>query len=235
MKLKPVNRVSVVESVTERLLSLISSGKVKPGERLPSEHELAEQLGVGRTSIREALRSLSILGLIEPRAGRGTIVISPLVISLGSDLKKVITQWALLDIFEVRILLETHAAARAARRATPEDIGSIERAALAVEKKAKAGKSYFSENLNFHLRIADASHNPVLAHSLSSMISSLRDVRESATLAQSVQADLDDHRRILGAIRSREPGSAEQAMRLHLERNVGELVGATKALSRQLD
>src|SRR4051794_5078008 len=107
LKLKPVSRVSVVESVTERVLALITSGEVKPGERLPPEYELAQQLGVGRSSVREALRSLLILGLVEARTGRGTVVMATRPIPSGSDLPRAIMKWGLLDTFEVRILLET--------------------------------------------------------------------------------------------------------------------------------
>lgn len=226
-KLKPISRVSVVENVTERVLTLISSGEVKPGERLPSEHELSNLLGVGRSSIREALRSLSILGIIEARPGRGTIVAASQPRPPGGDLQRFVMQWGLSDIFEVRVLLESHAALRAAERATNEDIEAIEVAAAALEKKAKAGKSYFSENLNFHLRVADASRNPVLVHSLASIIGSLRDVRETATASQHVLDDIEDHRRILAAIKAKKANAAEGLMRDHLERNVKEIITAT--------
>lgn len=228
MKLDPINRVSVVESVTERILTLISSGQVKPGEKLPSEHDLAGKLGVGRSSIREALRSLAIMGVVEAHSGRGTIVLSPGVQSLGNDVQKAITQWGLLDVFEVRLLLESHAAERAARCATDDDMQAITDAARAVEKKARAGKSYFPENLRFHLRIADASGNRFLAYSLNSIIGNLRDVREVATLSLRAQDDVEDHRKIVDAIRARRPSAARKAMRVHLERNAKEITDTIK-------
>ncbi|MGE4250253.1 MAG: FadR/GntR family transcriptional regulator [Parvibaculaceae bacterium] len=231
MKLDPINRVSVVETVTERILSLISSGQVKPGERLPSEHSLAALLGVGRSSIREALRSLAIIGVVESQSGRGTVVLSPSV--AGKDIKAAITEWGLIDIFEVRLLLETDAAERAAQRAGDDDVQAIADAAHAVEKRIAAGKAYFSENVRFHLKIAEASHNPVLAYSLNSIIGNLRDVRELATMHLRSQDDIEDHARILAAIRARDASAAGKAMREHLERNVREITEAMKTRSGQ--
>lgn len=218
-KLPPVNRVSVVESVTERVLTLINSGRINAGERLPSEQELAEQLGVGRSSIREALRSLFVLGLVEARAGRGTIVTSTNAWR-GGDRPKAVVHWGVRDIFEVRILLETRGAERAAMKASEAEIESIAKAAQALERRARTGKGYFSENLVFHMRVAEASHNPVLSYSLSGIIGRLRDVREKATEVQPVEADLEEHRQIIEAIRLRDPSTARDVMRRHLERNI---------------
>ena len=76
MILEKVSRVTVVDSVTERLISLITEGHIKPGERLPSEQSLMEQLQVGRSSVREALRGLALVGIVESRPRRGTVVVS---------------------------------------------------------------------------------------------------------------------------------------------------------------
>ena len=180
-------------------------------------------------AVREALRSLSVIGIIESRPRRGTTVVSQTGNSFGDDLRNSLTKSGLADVFEVRLLLERHAASRAAQHATPAELDSIAAAADAVERRAKAGRSYFSENARFHLKIAEAAHNPVLAHCLQSIISSLRDVREhaNALICGMPEQDIDDHRRILKAIRSHNVGGARRSMEAHLSRT------ARKLLDRQ--
>jgi GntR family transcriptional repressor for pyruvate dehydrogenase complex len=225
MKLEPINRVTVVETVTERLLSLITEGHVRPGERLPSESELMEQLRVGRSSVREALHGLALVGIVEAKPRRGRIVISPTASWIERNLQQSLTAWALRDLFEVRILLESRAAERAAKMATEAEIKAIAMSAKAVERRIEKSESYFAENADFHLKIAAAAHNPVLANCLASMIGSLRDVRERMNLIQSEtpRRDIDDHRRILGGtIQSLEvpkaAGASSRATRHRIER-----------------
>src|SRR5690349_6320061 len=99
------SRVSVVDTVTERLASLISEGHIRPGERLPSEQELMAQLQVGRSSIREAIRRMALIGVLESRHKRGTIVLSP-VAGVRRHPARQLAHWALKDLFAVRAALE---------------------------------------------------------------------------------------------------------------------------------
>ena len=99
--LERVSRVSVVDTVTERLASLISEGHIRPGERLPSEQELMTQLQVGRSSVREAIRGLALIGVVETRQKRGTIVLSP-VDGAPRHPARPLAHWALKDLFAVR-------------------------------------------------------------------------------------------------------------------------------------
>lgn len=231
MKLERINRVTVVESVTERLVSLITEGHIKHGERLPSEAELMEQLQVGRSSVREALRGLALVGIVESRPRRGTIVVSPTATSLGRNLQKSLTYWALKDLFEVRVLLEGHAAATAAQVATKTEIKTIEATAEAVERRIAANQSYFAENAEFHLKVAGASHNPVLTNCLTSIIGSLRDVRERMNVMRSEmpKRDAEDHRQIIEAIRARNATKARKLMEAHLNRTIQSLEPAKPA------
>lgn len=225
MKLERVSRVTVVETVTERLVSLITEGHIKPGERLPSEQVLMEQLQVGRSSVREALRGLALVGIVESRPRRGTIVVSPSATSVGRHLRKSLTYWALKDLFEVRILLEGHAAASAALVATKAEITAIKACAEAVENRIESNGSYFAQNAEFHLKIAEASHNPVLVKCLSSIIGSLRDVRERVNVMQDEMPkhDVSDHRGIVDAINTRNAGRARKLMEEHLSRVIQSL------------
>lgn len=217
--------VSISESVTEHIVSLISEGKIRPGERLPSEHDLMRQLDVGRSSVREAMRGLAMMGIVEAKRRRGTIVISPVSNSFGDRIDQSITYWAVKDLFDVRALLEGQAAATAARMATAEDMKKVEKCALAVEKKIKSGSMYFDDNTKFHLSIATASRNPVLVYCLRSLIGSFRDVRMqfNRRLIDMPERDIKEHRRIVEAIKAGDPQRARRYMRAHMNSYLAQL------------
>lgn len=224
-RLERARRVSVVESVTEKLIAYITEGQLKPGDRLPSEYELMEQLEVGRSSIREAIRGLALVGIVEARPRRGMIVTSPMSNVRGQQLKWPITYWALKDLFAVRLLLEGYAAQEAARSAGPEEIDRISAAAESVERKIEKRQPYFRENADFHLEIAKATHNPVLLNCLQMIIGGLRDVREPSDLVLRGTPELDmrDHKLILSAIRERRPEQARRLMEAHLQSTIENL------------
>jgi len=224
-RLERARRVSVVESVTERLIAYITEGQLEPGDRLPSEYELMEQLQVGRSSIREAIRGLTLVGIVEARPRRGMIVTSPASNIRGQELKWPITYRALKDLFAVRLLLEGYAAQEAARTAAPEEIESISAAAASVERKIERSLPYFRENADFHLEIAKVTHNPVLLNCLQMIIGGLRDVREPCDLAMPGTPELDvrDHHLILNAIREHRPEQARRRMEAHLRSTVENL------------
>ena len=222
VKLERVSRVSVVDTVTERLASLISEGHIRPGERLPSERELMAQLQVGRSSIREAIRGLALIGMVEARQKRGTIVLSPASDALVPGLARPLAHWALEDLFAVRAALEGLAAELAARAATPAELAAIQRHAASIEERIAQGRSYFSENRAFHLGIAEASHNAVLVNCLSIVIGGLRDVRERMNLIQdgTPSRDIAEHRQIVAALSAGAPAKARRLMEAHLLRAV---------------
>jgi len=222
VKLERVNRVSVVDTVTERLASLISEGHIKPGERLPPERELMAQLQVGRSSIREAIRGLTLIGMVEARQKRGTIVLSPAAGADRPGLARPLAHWALEDLFAVRAALEGLAAELAARTATPAELDAIARHAASIEARIAQGRSYFNENRAFHLGIAEASHNAVLVNCLSIVIGGLRDVRERMNLIQdgTPSRDIAEHRQIVAALGDRAPAKARRLMEAHLLRAV---------------
>jgi GntR family transcriptional regulator, transcriptional repressor for pyruvate dehydrogenase complex len=209
---------SISETVTDHVVSLISEGKIRPGERLPSEHDLMRQLNVGRSSVREAIRGLAMMGIVEPRRRRGTIVVSPVSNAFGDRIDRSIVYWAVRDLFEVRAILEGQAAAMAATLATTDDIGQIEKSAAVVEQKIRSGSLHFDHNTKFHLAIARASHNPVLVFCLQSLIGSFRDVRLqfNETLLDMPERDIEEHRKIVEAIKSRDPKRARRSMQVHM-------------------
>jgi GntR family transcriptional repressor for pyruvate dehydrogenase complex len=208
--------------VLDQILAEIREGRIKPGERLPSERVLMEAFAVGRSTVREALQGLVTLGLVSNRQGRGAIVTiqaaSPLaLLRRNIDLEQ-LKKRALLDLLEVREALEGKAAEFAARRATADDIANLERQHEAVERDVVLERSYFRANALFHKAVATAAHNPVLAESIKLLIGQVKDYRERLMreIALMPHRDVREHLAILTAIRRRDAGRARDAMVAHI-------------------
>lgn len=230
IRLEPAKRVPLSQVVFDQLLGRIRDGSLRPGDRLPSEHELMRMLSVGRSSVREALRILITMGLIETKPGRGAIVTvrhrNPLAhLDVSGRSMEHVQKWALLDLLEVRECLEGHAALLAAARATPQDLIAIEGFALEVEKQIADGRTYFKSNAAFHLAIARASHNNILSESVRHLIGQVRAFRERLMreLHDMPERDVAEHREILEAIQLHDPERARQAV-IHHIRNFAQLV-----------
>jgi GntR family transcriptional repressor for pyruvate dehydrogenase complex len=211
--------------VLDQVLTQIRDGLLRPGDRLPSEHELMRMLSVGRSSVREALRGLIFLGLVDTRPGRGAVVLSrvssPLAHLQAHRLSiERVQRSALLDLLEVRESLEGQAAELAARRATLEDLADIQARATEVEQEIAAGRIYSSSNVQFHLAIARAAHNNVLRESLGHLLRQLRNFRERTIreIPQISRRDVVEHRAIVEAIRSRHAAQARRAVIRHIRR-----------------
>jgi GntR family transcriptional regulator, transcriptional repressor for pyruvate dehydrogenase complex len=223
--LKPATRVPLSQVVLDQVLAQIRDRSLRPGDRLPSEYELMRMLGVGRSSVREALRGLISLGLVDTRPGRGAVVLSRASSPLehlrdqGLSIER-IQQSTLLDLLEVRESIEGQAAELAARRATREDLAAIEARATELERQIAAGRIYSSSNVEFHLAVAHASRNSVLKESLKHLLGQLREFRERTVreIPQMPRRDLLEHRAIVEAIRRRQPGRARRAVILHIRR-----------------
>jgi len=160
--LKPVSRSTLTDDIIEQIKKLILDGHLKPGDRLPSERELGEQLAVGRTSVREALKAVSSLGLIR-RTTEGTFVNQDTLPSLREQLSYSLLskKTTVREVFETRHLFEIGLAALAAQRATDEDIKAMENA-LAIDKRSDDVASFVNADLAFHTAIAEAAQNRIL-------------------------------------------------------------------------
>src|SRR5271168_4636766 len=164
MKIKPINKVSISEEIAQQIMDLIASGDLKPGQRLPAERELCKQFGTGRSSLREALRCLSIMGVLDARVGEGTSI----AIDGGKFLGKVV-EWRLItekhdiqNLLEVRVALEGVAAEKAALLASAEDIAALDSLIEKMQSAAKDAKRFALLDLKFHITIAQASENTLL-------------------------------------------------------------------------
>ena len=214
--LSPIERTSAVSSVAKLLLDELSSGGFAPGTRLPAERELANSLKVGRSTLREAMAALDLLGIIEIRPGSGSY--------LKADSNELLPQalkWGLMlgqpgteDLIEVREHLEILAATLAAARATDDD---VERLGAFVDGMRTAGNDvakFVEADLGFHLETAAIARNSVLSDILYSVRSLLlawfdRTLRVAGT----IEATLAEHEEVFEAIRDRSPQRAEAAMK----------------------
>lgn len=213
-----IRRRKVYEAVAEQIERLILR-KLKPGDKLPSERELADMLHVSRSSIRDAIRSLELMGLVEPRQGAGTIVCEPIDPSIKPFAKALKHRQELVgELLDFRKMLEPPLAARAAKHASLDEISEMEETLLRQEAKIAAGQPGIAEDAEFHYRIALASGNNVVLKVLDLVIDLLSDTRQRALQVPGrPQKSLAGHRRILAAIKRRDGEAANSAMRRHIE------------------
>lgn len=220
-----IRRNKVYEEVARQIERLILK-KLQPGDKLPSERELAETLGVSRGSIRDAIRSLELLGLVEPRQGAGTIVREVTADALVNPLANMLVRQReqVVELLDFRKMLEPPLAGRAAVHASSEEISELEEILERQEAKLSKGNLAIAEDSDFHYSVALASGNTVVLKLLDVLMDMLRDTRErSLQLAGRPQKSLAGHKRILGAIKRRDAEAATAAMRRHIE-DVEEIV-----------
>ena len=218
--LEPVRHRKVYEEVATRIRRLIADGQLKPGDKLPPERELAAALGVSRTSVRDAIRTLQVSGLLEPRQGEGTVVrelsTEKLVAPIASAL--LARRDLLADLLDVRKMIEPAMARQAAHRATADEIRQMEAILTRQAAKLEAGGLAVEEDSAFHDMIARASRNQVVLKVIDVLMDLLRDGRErSLQVRGRPQRSLRGHRQILEAIRRRDDDAAARAMLSHLE------------------
>ena len=222
--LKNFQEISVetpVDKIIGQIRSLISSGQLKPGDRLPSERKLAERLGVGRTHVRDAIAKLEFYGILKTMPQSGTVVEGIGITALEGLITDVlkIEESEFVDLVETRVLLETQAARMAAQRRTTEDIINMKNALDAYEAKVKQDLPAVEEDLLFHLTIAEAGRNTVLKSLMLIITPDIvknfqkLDVCKDGRFYQS----LEEHKIILDYIVNQKPEEAAKAMEEHLQ------------------
>jgi GntR family transcriptional regulator, transcriptional repressor for pyruvate dehydrogenase complex len=220
-----VRRNRVYEEVAKQIERLILK-KLQPGDKLPSERELAETLRVSRGSIRDAIRGLELMGMVEPRQGTGTIVkeisAESVVNPFATALKR--RKELVGELIDFRKMLEPPLAARAATHASADEIAEMEQILERQEAKQNQGDAAVDEDTEFHYSVALASDNSVVLKVIDILMEQLRDTRaRSLQVEGRPQKSLGGHRRILAAIKRRDSEAAQAAMRRHLE-DVEEIV-----------
>jgi GntR family transcriptional repressor for pyruvate dehydrogenase complex len=213
----------VADKVAEQLRGLISDGRVKVGDRLPSERELAEQMGVSRISIREALQQLEMQGMLEIVHGGGSIVRN----ITGQEIRKTLELFLerdpkrVLELAELRAFMEAWAAREAARHRTEAELGAIRGYLEEMERDFERGQIRYDVDFKYHTEIAGATHNTIYLHLIDNIYSlinySIKIHHEEVFTGRDDQETiLNHHRNIFNAIRDRNPDAAEVAMKEHL-------------------
>jgi len=215
----PIRKTKVYEEVVEQIQRRILEGGLKPGDRLPAERDLAEAFGVSRTSVRDAIRVLELIGQVKPRHGEGTVVRDVSPDSLVTPLSSVLVRnGALLaELLDVRLMLEPPVAARAAVHVSEEEVAHIRQILRRQEARIRQGGLPIEEDSEFHYAIAKAAKNTVVLKVLDTLMDLLRESRErSLQVSGRMQKSLSGHRHILDAISRRDADAAEAAMRQHI-------------------
>ncbi len=217
---RPIERQKTYELVAASLLAEISSRRLKPGDTLPPERELVQTYGVGRSSVREALRILESKGLIESN-GSGTFAVSTMTNLLDRSLDLLVTveEADHAELFEVRRILEGEAAALAASRRSKGQLRQMDVAIAAMENGLDSEETFITADLQFHLIVAEATRNRVIQHLMNAIRSLLhRSLASSYHIAGSPERAIEMHRLILEAIEAQHPEEARQRMQEHVAR-----------------
>lgn len=208
---------TLAEQAAEGLLELIQNKRYVPGDKLPTEGELSELLGVGRNTVREAVRILVSRNIVTVRQGAGTfvseklgVVDDPFGFSLVKDRRKLTK-----DLIQVRTILEPAIAALAAQNADPEEIDKLEKILLEIESLITQKKDYADKDVEFHVQIAMCTHNGVMSN-LVPVIQTGVSVFASEVQSPEYRQTMISHRAIFNAIKERKPVEAQQAMYFHL-------------------
>lgn len=219
---EPVKKAGLTEILVSRILGLVTAGNLKAGDHLPSERSLAESFQVSRPTVREAVRALAVLGVLEIRHGGG-IVVSQLS---AADLLKPLTFFLTLQntevdkLYEARELIEGDIAARAAVNASAEDVAFLERLIAAQEAATETPVQYREVDTAFHRRLAELADNEFLARTAESLnILGLEFRKVASETAGVISGSIADHRAIVQALRQKNAEAARAAMAAHM-RNV---------------
>jgi GntR family transcriptional regulator, transcriptional repressor for pyruvate dehydrogenase complex len=218
---KVVRTSRLYEQIVQQIEESVLNGRLKPGDQLPAERDLAQRLGVSRTAVREAVKTLREKGLVEAYSGRGTFITDgtsqaarqsfDLMIKIGQ-------QEGSPHLVELRLILEPGIAALAAERVKDEDLAAMREAVAVMDRSQKNPEAYIEADLDFHLALAEAVANPLILSLIDSIVGLLREQRiKIFNVEGGPQRGQVHHKRILEAMERRDAEIARNAMRAHLE------------------
>jgi GntR family transcriptional regulator, transcriptional repressor for pyruvate dehydrogenase complex len=220
VEFQTIKRSAVAREAIDIIKQMILRGEIQPGQRLPAERELATQLGVSRPSLREAIRALIALNILESRHGEGTFVSSlePEVLAEPIDFLLRINEDAIYALFEARRVLEAAAAALAAVRATDLELSDLEDFARQGRTKVDDVDVFIEHDVEFHARIRRTTRSPILESLLASISALSYESRRRTARSPAVRARaLADHQAMVKTLKKRDPEAAHKAMVAHLE------------------
>ena len=207
------------DRIADSVLSMIAVEKrFLPGSKLPNENVLSEELGVSRTTLREAVRILSTEGVLEIRRGRGTFVREDFKISRPEEMSSLNkARVKARDLYEMRLIFEPEAAYYAALRATEEEIQRILALGAEIERRIRQRKDRTEVEQSFHKSIAKATHNEFMNQLMPVIYEGInKGVRLSEFHEEAVQATLTDHKILMDFLKERNGEGARNAMRIHI-------------------
>ncbi len=231
---KPTNPQKAYEHVVEQIREHILNKHLVKGDKLPGERELAEQFKVSRIVIREALRTLSATGLIEVRHGVGSFVKGdfPDLLSRSLKLFLITKKTSLLNLLEIRKILEIQASILACKRATNKDLTVLKRHIENMKRKASSGRRWEEgEDFGFHLAIAHASKNPFLAVILDALLDLIKEGRYT-TLGSIGDANYYflEHKAMYEAIEAKDENRVSGIVQRHFEEAAEDIVKAKQRI-----
>jgi GntR family transcriptional repressor for pyruvate dehydrogenase complex len=217
---KVVQTSRLYQQIVQQIEESIDKGELKEGDQLPAERELAQQFGVSRTAVREAVKTLSEKGLVEAYAGRGTFITNGSTNSIRNTLDRMIRNGPLegtVHLAEMREILEPEIAFLAAKRADQETISAMQESISVMDAARMDPEAFIEGDLDFHLALAEAAGNPLILSLIDSIVGLLREQRMRTYYTEGgPERGQYHHKRILEAIEHRDPQGARDAMRAHL-------------------
>ena len=218
---KVVQASRLYEQIVEQIEQYVLKGDLKPGDQLPAERELAEQFGVSRTAVREAVKALREKGLVEAYPGKGTFITNGSSNPMRQSLDRMLRSTPLdgtANLVEVREILEPEIAALAAIRATEETLTSLREAVAVMDAARHDPDAFIEADLDFHLELAEAASNPLILSLIDSIVGVLREQRiRTFNVEGGPERGQYHHKKILEAVEHKDPQRAREAMRAHLK------------------
>lgn len=217
--LKPIKKETVTETIVNQIKDLIERNCFEVGQQLPSERELTAQLGVSRPSVREAMKALQLMGIVEIRSGSGTYLREQShLLANHFAVQNLLSKFTWLELTEARVVLESGLISIATEKAVEADIKALRQACDDMYKNAADPVRFLECDFAFHLIIAEASQNRFLVEMLSTTRDLLLEVnREVVKVAQQADRAMESHEKILKAITDRDKNRARRAMNEHLK------------------
>jgi GntR family transcriptional repressor for pyruvate dehydrogenase complex len=227
-----LDKNNLSQQIAEQIENLILSQKLKVGEKLPGEIELAEKFGSSRNVLREAMTTLKERGLVEVRPGNGAFVVQPDPLAIGKMVDRYLTMDSISvdEVFEVRMALEVRACGLAAEHADKEGIEKLKKLLLKMECACSDGKFWAKNDMEFHLQIAlmtKLSLMSVFLQSLINIVFKLTEVEPQTTLVERTSG-LEAHKEIVKMIEARNRSGAERAMVEHLQKFLDDIIANRK-------
>jgi GntR family transcriptional repressor for pyruvate dehydrogenase complex len=221
MKFKTIQKSSTPEIIINEIIQHVKSGELKPGSKLPTERDMSQMFCVGRSSIREAIKGLAMAGYLESSQGKGTFIRKDMPVNdlTLTNLRHALAAEQIIELMELREILECNAVKLAAERASSEDIRRINEALERMQACKADIKKFYDPDFDFHVAIAEATHNEMICHMMKQVVDKSHEYYEKFMpdrLCPPEQA-ISTARQIVSCIENGEAEKASRCMKAHLD------------------